>query len=131
MTDYNKIETKLPILPKVAGRYDTDFIDTADKFLNALPSFCETINSLNVDINNAGHSINKIGNEVNELRNETLNYKNRAYSYKEDAISARNEIKSFVIPIEATYNKYDIDVMLNGLLTQIVVQQAQIAILIK
>ena len=38
-------------LPRVAGRFDTDFIDTADSFLNQLPTTCSQMNSAIDDVN--------------------------------------------------------------------------------
>jgi len=39
-------------LPTVAGRYDSDFISTADKFLQQLPTTCEEMNEAIDDVNN-------------------------------------------------------------------------------
>ena len=39
-------------LPVVAGRFDADFIETADKFLNQLPITCTEMNAAIDDVNN-------------------------------------------------------------------------------
>ena len=39
-------------LPVVAGRFDADFIETADKFLNQLPTTCTEMNAAIDDVNN-------------------------------------------------------------------------------
>ena len=39
-------------LPQVAGRYDADFIETADLFLKQLPTTCEEMNEAIDDVNN-------------------------------------------------------------------------------
>ena len=97
-----EITTKITTLPKVAGRFDTDFIETADKFLNQLPNTC-------VEMNNFANQANSLKDEVNTLRNDTQDYKNKAYGYKTDAEQARNEIKGYVIPTNATYSQDALD----------------------
>ncbi len=97
-----EITTKITPLPKVAGRFDTDFIETADKFLNQLPNTC-------VEMNNYATQANEVKDDVNNLRNQTQDYKNAAYGYKTDAEKARNDIKGYVIPTNATYSQDALD----------------------
>ena len=97
-----EITTKITPLPKVAGRFDTDFIETADKFLNQLPNTC-------VEMNNFAQQTNEVKDDVNDLRNQTQDYKNAAYGYKTDAEKARNDIKGYVIPTNATYSQDALD----------------------
>ena len=117
------ITTKITSPPKVAGRFDTDFIETADKFLNQLPDMA-------VQMNNFANQANNLRNEVNNFRNQTQDYKNLAYGYKVDAEQARNEIKSYVIPENVTYLQSDLDVYFDEVLRVQTAQQIAISFLI-
>ena len=123
------ITTKITPPPKVAGRFDTDFIETADKFLNQLPTTCNELNYFATQINNVRDEVNNFKDTTYNYMNTTLNYKNTTYAYKQDAISAANSIKSYVIPAEATYNQEALETALNDLLTQNIALQTQINIL--
>ena len=90
-----KISTKITKLPKVVGRFDTDFIETADKFLNQLP--------------NTYTELNSFANEVNGVRNEVNNLRNATKSYRDEAYNKAEEAKAVVIPEEATYSKDEIE----------------------
>ena len=91
----SEITTKITKLPKVAGRFSTDFIKTADKFLNQLPNTYTQLNSF------AGET-NKVRDEVNDLRDAAKSYRDEAYNKAEEA-------KAVVIPDEATYSKDEIE----------------------
>jgi len=85
-------------LPIVAGRYDTDFIDTADKFLNTLPNWAGELNSfiaqmntaikwINVSATNALTSINfkgKWSSEINYYKGDSVVYNEKPYFAIED-----------------------------------------------
>lgn len=116
----SKITTKITPLPRVAGRFDADFIETADKFLNQLPDTC-------VEMNNFASQANSLRDEVNTLRDETANYKNEAFAYKEEAVKAANSIKGYVIPTSATYNKDEIDKYFDEVARVQVAQQLMLA----
>ena len=116
------ITTKITPPPKVAGRFDTDFIETADKFLNQLPD-------MSVQMNNFANQANKVHDEMNTYREYTTNYKNKAYAYAQEAQKASNDIKNYVIPNGTTYDLEALETALNSLLTISVAQQTQITIL--
>ena len=111
-----EITTKITTLPRVAGRFDTDFIETADKFLNQLPNTC-------VEMNNYATQANEVKYDMNDLRNQAQDYKNAAYGYKTDAEKARNDIKSYVIPTNATYSQDALDKSFDEMLQSQVAQQ--------
>ncbi len=105
---------------------------------SALPTFINQVNVLSVDLTGKWSNVNywtglTEGYKSSTLSymNDALNYKNLAYGYKVAAQSAANRAETVVIPIEDTYNLDALEVALNGLLTQIVAQQAQIKILMK
>ena len=112
----SEITTKITKLPKVAGRFSTDFIETANKFLNQLPTIC-------VEMNNFATQVNDTHNDINHLRNQTQDYKNAAYGYKTDAEKARNDIKSYVIPTNTTYSQDALDKNFDEMLQSQVAQQ--------
>ena len=117
-----EITTKITPLPKVAGRFDTDFIETAEKFLNQLPDTC-------VEMNNFANQANNLRDEVNTFRNQTQDYKNLAYGYKVDAEQARNEIKGYVIPEEATYSKEELATYFDEVLRVQTAQQLMLSLI--
>jgi len=125
----SKITQTIPTLPAVAGRYDNDFIQTADDFLNQLPDYSSDLNNWASQANHLRDEVNGFKDDTYSYMNTTLDYKNLAYGYKTDAENAANSIKNYVIPEEATYNQNALETALNGLLTQAVAQQAQISIL--
>jgi len=125
----SKITQTIPALPQVAGRYDNDFIETADEFLNQLPNWSGYLNNWASQANHVRDEINEFKDKTYSYMNTTLNYKNTAKVYRDEAINASNSIKNYVIPTEATYNQDALEKALNGLLTQAVAQQAQISIL--
>ena len=117
-----EITTKITPLPRVAGRFDTDFIETAEKFLNQLPDTC-------VEMNNFASQANSLKDEVNTLRSQTQDYKNLAYGYKVDAEQARNEIKGYVIPTDATFSKDELNAYFDEIARVQVAQQLAIALI--
>ena len=117
-----EITTKITPLPKVVGRFDIDFIETADKFLNQLPTTC-------VEMNNFASQANEVKGEVNTLRNDTQDYKNAAYGYKTDAEKARNDIKGYVIPTNATYSQDALDKNFDEIARAQTAQQIVIALI--
>ena len=125
----SKITQTIPALPIVAGRDDNDFIQTAGKFLNQLPDWSGYLNNWASQANHLRDEVNGFKDNTYSYMTTTLNYKNTARAYRDEAVSAANSIKSYVIPTESTYSLEDLETALNGLLTQIVAQQAQIAIL--
>jgi len=116
----SKITIKITPLPRVAGRFDADFIETADKFLNQLPNTCD-------EMNNFASQVNNLRDEVNTLRDETANYKNVTYGYKEEAVKAMNSIKGYIIPANATYSKDEIDKYFDEVARVQVAQQLMLA----
>jgi len=117
-----EITTRISEVPVVAGRFDTNFIETAEKFLNTLPTWSS-------ELNNFGRQANNVKDEMQILHNETLNYKNIAYGYKVDAVNAWNKIQCYTIPTNATYNKDEIDKQLNEITRVQVAQQIILAYL--
>ena len=117
-----EITTKITPLPVVAGRFDTDFIETADKFLNQLPDMA-------TQMNNFANQANSLKDEVNTFRNQTQDYKNLTYGYKVDAEQARNEIKSYVIPENATYSKDDLNAYFDEIIRVQTAQQIAITLI--
>jgi hypothetical protein len=61
-----EIEQTITQLPVVAGRFDSDFIETADNFLNQLPGTC-------VELNNFALQTNAVAQYINELKEDTNN----------------------------------------------------------
>ena len=116
------ITTKITPPPKVAGRFNVDFIETADKFLNQLPD-------MSVQMNNFANQANIVHDEMNTYREYTTNYKNKAYAYAQEAQKASNDIKNYVIPNGTTYDLEALETALNDLLTQNVAQQLQLNIM--
>ena len=114
--------------PKIGDTHDV-FRQKADIAWNDLANMAGELNNYKDQANSLRDDVNSWYLSVEKWTNDTLNYRNQAYAYKIEAVNAANSIKSYVIPDEATYGKDEIDVMLNGLLTQIVAQQAQISIL--
>lgn len=121
----------VPELPSVAGRFDSDFIETADKFLNQLPDF-------SIKINEFGTYMESLEDEVEEKKettlsymNDALNYKTKAKAYANTAEQKANEVESVVIPQDATYSKDDIDKMFNSLITAITALQYAVSVLSK
>ena len=125
----SKITQTIPTLPTVAGRYDNDFIETADSFLNKLPNWSGDLNNWASQANHVRDEVNGFKDTTYSYMNTTLDYKNLAYGYKTDAENAANSIKNYVIPEEATYNQNALETALNGVLTSVVTLQAQISIL--
>jgi ABC-type transporter Mla subunit MlaD len=123
------ITQKITKLPVVAGRYDNDFIQTADKFLKQLPTFCDEVNTAIKQINDTENKLNNIKDETNSYKKETLNYKNTTYGYKLEAVNAANRAEAVVIPTEATYNKDEIDAQLSEITRVQVAQQIIISYL--
>ena len=117
-----EITTKITPLPKVAGRFNSDFIETADEFLNQLPTTC-------VEMNNFASQANNLKDEVNTLRNDTQDYKNLAYGYKVDAEQARNEIKGYVIPTNATLSKDELSTYFDEIARAQTAQQIAISLI--
>jgi len=125
------ITTVVPIIsdyPKLGDTHDV-FRQKADIAWNDLSNALPTLNVFADEANDLRNEVNTLRNDTKTYRDDSLSYKNMAYGYKVDAETAANSIKSYVVPTEATYSLNDLEVALNGLLTQIVAQQAQIAIL--
>ena len=118
----SEITTKITKLPKVTGRFSTDFIETADKFLNQLPTTC-------VEMNNFATQVNDTHKEINILRNQTQDYKNAAYGYKTDAEKARNDIKNLVVPKSATYSQDALDESFSEVARVLTAQQIAITLI--
>jgi len=93
----SKITEVLPVLPDVAGRYDNNFVETADDFLNKLPDFSQKIQSWTNQANN-------LRDDVNDMRDTTEDYKNWAKNYRDEAQQFKNEVESYVVPDDATYS---------------------------
>jgi len=125
----SKITQTIPALPQVAGRYDNDFIQTADEFLNQLPNWSGYLNNWASQANHVRDEINGFKDNTYSYMNTTLNYKNIARAYRDEAVNASNSIKNYVIPTEATYNQDALETALNGVLTKIVDLQSQISVL--
>ena len=89
-------------LPVVVGRYDADFINTADAFLNALPTFCTQLNSSINEINATEAGILDTKNKI-DTTYEDIKVK------KTDIDNKYEEIQQYVIPEEATYSEETIE----------------------
>ena len=100
-----------------------------ENFLKLLKQFSKDLLSLVSQLNSFIGFAKSAETETKAARNDAINAKNEAYAYKTEAQLAAEEIKSFVLPNDATYSKDAIDAMFNSILTQVVAQQAQIAIL--
>jgi len=132
ITDYPKL-----------GDTHTVFRQKADIAWNDLSNLIPKINQWSPQVNAVRDDVNTLRNETESLKNTTesiknetgtfknttLDYKNTTFAYKEEAVSAANSIQGYVIPTDTTYGLSDLEVALNGLLTQIVAQQAQISII--
>ena len=121
----------VPELPKVAGRFDADFIETADKFLNTLPEFSVKINEFGVHMENLEEEVEDKKETTLSYMNDALNYKTQAKAYADTATQKANEVESVVIPQEATYSKDEIDTMFNSLITAVTALQYAVAVLSK
>ena len=105
------ITQKITNLPVVAGRYDNDFVQTADTFLSQLPDFCTELNTYAPEANSLANEVNDIRDETKNYRDETLNYKITACDCSVNAVNAWNNIQGYVIPSEATYSIGQIDAL--------------------
>jgi len=131
-------------IPNPSTQSPSQFESTTTAFLNSdLPTFITQANVLSDDLTGKWDETHTFRNNAESFknsaysymgttlgyRNDALNYKNVAYGYKTDAENAANRAEAVVIPSEATYSLDDLEVALNGLLTQVVAQQAQISII--
>jgi len=125
-------------IPNPNTQSPTVFNSKTTAFLNNdLPTFISQANTLSDDLIDKWSNVNYwtglaegYKNSALSYRNDASNSKNLAYGYKVSAESAANRAEAVVIPDEATYSLDDLEVALNGLLTQTVAQQAQISIII-
>jgi hypothetical protein len=96
-------------LPVVVGRYDNNFVQTADDFLNKLPNFCTELNTYareaNSLIDEAVSLKENYFEPIVQIHDETLAYRN-------DAVNAKEAIQNYVIPNEATYSIEQIDALI-------------------
>jgi hypothetical protein len=114
--------------PKIGDTHET-FRQKADIAWTDLATAIPQMNQFGIEANNLRDEVNNARDATLSYKNAAENAKNAAYGYKVAAENAANKAEAVVIPTEATYSLNDLEVALNGLLTQIVAQQTQIIIL--
>jgi Fe-S-cluster formation regulator IscX/YfhJ len=85
-----EITQKIDDLPKVAGRYDADFIKTADVFLKALPNISGQINTFGSQVNNVGDDITNIQNEIADKHKDVDVWYSGIIDFKDDIVNVSN-----------------------------------------
>ena len=85
------------------------FSEDMDIRLSEENSRIEQMNSFGEEANSLRDDVNQMWNYVSEMHSETKEARDEAVSAKNDAVSAANEIKSYVIPEEATYSSDTIE----------------------
>jgi len=114
--------------PKLGDTHEI-FRKKADIAWRDLATAIPQMNQWAIEANNLRDEVNDLRNDTLNYKNTTLNYKNLTYGYKVDAVNAWNNIKGYVIPNEATYNKDKIDKQLSEITRVQVAQQIILAYL--
>jgi len=107
MADKHITQTITP-LPDVAGRFDADFIETADKFLNALPKNAEELNTFIAQFNELLKFVNTASAAAIAAQNVmgawdssveykhpcTVFYNNRRYASLQDSLGKQPDTET-------------------------------------
>jgi len=114
--------------PKLGDSHEI-FRQKADVAWRDLAGMVPPLNEFRGQANALAADVNTLHAEAKTYRDDTMNRAASAASDRARAENAAERAEAVVIPTEVTYSFDALETVLNGLLTRIVAQQAQISIL--